>query len=72
MKQLKKLVLRKETIVNLNNSEMNELKGGDLSTGVLLPCAESYANCTLDNCKQLGHTEPPRCCAYGCCETIGC
>jgi natural product precursor len=35
MKTLKKLTLKKEVITNLNESEMNRVKGGSISGGVL-------------------------------------
>ncbi|MBK5722832.1 class I lanthipeptide [Dysgonomonas sp. Marseille-P4677] len=78
MKKLKKLTLKKETIVNLNDSEMNDLRGGTIYISLINPCRNSYAGGAY--CPSTyqpspgggGHTKPPRCCAYGCCETIGC
>lgn len=75
--KLKKLKLNKQTIANLSSFEMNHLKGGANSYGVIT-CVESYNNydCITDTCPKpteyTGHTAPPRCCKYGCCETIGC
>lgn len=76
MKKLKKLILKKETIANLNEDEMKNIVGG-YRTGLPLTCAictttlekpKTY-NCQTDDCP---HTQPPRCCEYGCCETTNC
>lgn len=67
MKDLKKLKLNKETVTELCKGEMNHLKGG---TDITITFMASY----LAGCYKGGggHTRPPRCCKYGCCETIGC
>lgn len=40
-KIIKKLVLNKETVSNLNNEEMNDLKGGDCTI---------YTDCRIGTC----------------------
>ena len=78
MKKLKKLTLKKEIITDLCKGEMNDLKGG--ASAGLFGCYESgglYPGCNSAFCGGGGgdggyHTVPPRCCAYGCCETVNC
>lgn len=71
MKKLKKLTLKKETITSIGDSEMGNLKGGSdyLCTGW------DSCNCMSKECYTTGcggRTYMPKCCYYGCCETIGC
>lgn len=42
----KKLVLNKETVFNLNNGEMNELRGGIIATRWPQWCETNEAACT--------------------------
>jgi len=53
MKKLKKLVLKKEVITQLNNKEMNELNGGLFDTRVV--CITIYAKTchTQNSCTEL-------------------
>lgn len=46
----KKLVLSKQTIVNLGNGEMNELKGGDDPSGHVPTCDGRTCDLTGDPC----------------------
>jgi hypothetical protein len=48
----KKLVLSKQTIVNLDNEEMNKLKVGDQNTLVLPTCGGRTCDLTGDPCIQ--------------------
>lgn len=67
MKKLKKLTLSKETITNLNQKEMNELKGGNTFYGLSL--FTSSPEC----CGSNQPTTPSQgCCKYGCCYTLYC
>lgn len=76
MKTLKKLVLKKETVVNLAAREMNSLRGGDVENSFgYIGCQGSYnpLDCVEGGVTEYtGHTAPPRCCEFGCCETVGC
>lgn len=69
--KLKKLHLNKEVIMNLNELEMEHLKGGGSYGGAIIPCRPSDS-CPPKVTEYTGHTAPPRCCEYGCCETVGC
>lgn len=87
MKKLSKLVLKKEIVASLSNQEMNFLKGGygTCPTARLYSCAAEVTidgddcltvnawtcepNSAFNDCS---HTAPPRCCYYGCCETLNC
>lgn len=71
MKKLKKLALKKELIINLSDSEISKMQGGysryDLfSCAIDMPIYPGY-----DYTPAPRRTTPPRCCDYGCCETIG-
>lgn len=82
--KLKKLVLKKEIVVNLGVEEMNKLRGGyeggGYEGGSHEACSYGCISKDPNNCPKpsplpteyTGHTAPPRCCEYGCCETIGC
>lgn len=70
--KLKKLQLNKQLIMNLNESEMGHLKGGGASYGgAINPCRPSDT-CPPGPTQYTGLTGAPRCCEYGCCETVGC
>jgi len=84
MKKLKKLVLKKEVITSLSNSEMSTVKGG-CSGFDLFSCAIDMSIYPGYECPITGapdpypspvtgrdNTCPPRCCEYGCCETVAC
>lgn len=91
MKKLKKLVLKKDVITSLSNSEMSTVKGG-CSRYDLFSCAidmsiypgaecpittgtvDTYPGPDPDPYPITGrdNTCPPRCCDYGCCETVNC
>lgn len=72
MKKLKRLVLKKEVITSLNDSEMLNVKGG-CSRYDLFSCAIDMSIYPGYDCSPSPRqTQPPRCCDYGCCETIGC
>lgn len=84
MKKLKKLILKKEIVANLSESEMRGVVGGGYS-GLLLTCcicthSGGYQQPKTENaacpskviCPSQDCTKPPRCCEYGCCETLYC
>lgn len=83
MKKLKKLTLKKEVIANLSEDAMGNIKGG-ASAAI---CIFESSLCgftggtwdgTVRNTQKCGGyasddcTKPPRCCYYGCCETVNC
>lgn len=82
MKKLKKLVLKKEVVTSLSNSEMSTVKGG-CSRYDMFSCAIDMSIYPGPQCPITGYPEPnpyPEpwyttplcCCKYGCCETIRC
>lgn len=48
MKKIKKLTLKKETIVSLEDNEMKELKGGSVAFACTIPC--NYTKQTCSGC----------------------
>lgn len=68
MKKLKKLTLNKEVVANLNKGEMASVKGGAPSAVVWLCGGGGGGGGSSSGV----HTKPPRCCDYGCCETLRC
>lgn len=81
MKKLRKLTLKKEIIATLNESEMRSVVGGATADvlGYCQPNTTPYARCPVLYSAGCGGgnpsndcTRPPRCCNYGCCETLYC
>ncbi|MFV0329283.1 MAG: class I lanthipeptide [Dysgonomonas sp.] len=82
MKKLKKLTLRKETIASLNEDAMGSIKGGASADCTFNSCVCGFTGGTYNGTYTGGNngggspsnncTRPPRCCNYGCCETLYC
>lgn len=82
MKKLKKLTLKKEVIANLSEDAMGNIKGG--ASAVICIFETSICGFTGGTYGYGGThtgggggasndcTRPPRCCNYGCCETLYC
>lgn len=69
MKKLKKLKLNKEVVANLSNGEMSRVKGGAPSAVVWVCTGVCGGG---GGSPSAACTKPPRCCDYGCCETLYC
>lgn len=70
--KLKKPQLNKQVTMGLNESEMGYLKGGVVFyDGAIIPCRPS-GTYPPGPTRYTGHAATPRCCEYGCCETVGC
>ena len=79
MKKIKKLILKKEIIANLSEDAMKSIKGGATFICTFETCSCNFTcggyggggggGNKSDDCP---HTQPPRCCEYGCCETTNC
>jgi len=54
MKSIKKLTLRKETVANLDNREMEKLKGGEFFYFTISPCPQTNVDCL--NTPPVGYT----------------
>ena len=56
MKKIVKLNLKKDIIVNLDQSESSNIKGGGFTAGCTDGCTGSVAGCTWWNCTEAGCT----------------
>ena len=63
----KRLSLNKKTIADLNNGQLDNVKGGltqEPCPGTIEPCLLTQRTCTCDTCPSGGLR-------YACCETAG-